>query len=168
MSGFRGAMLQAVKLDGAKGDLEASDNLLWMHMRGTSYVPSALLYDDKIYFLRTNTGRLSCVNIKNGEAHYEGQGLSGVRQVYSSPVGANGYVYVTSRDGKTKVIKHGDKFEEVGTNELDDTIDSTARDRRQRDLRPRTQKALLHRRSRRALSVSSRCCRTPRRPLSIF
>ncbi|MCR9246900.1 MAG: PQQ-binding-like beta-propeller repeat protein [bacterium] len=125
MSGFRGAMLQAVELAGAKGDVTESKHMLWQHNRSTSYVPSALLYGSNLYFLRSNTSTLTCLDAKTGEPRYEGQRIPGLRTIYSSPIGAAGHVYFTSREGKTVVIKAGDTFEEVATNELEDAFDAS-------------------------------------------
>ena len=125
MSGFKGDMLQAVRLAGAKGDLKASKNLLWAHTRNTSYVPSALLYGDCIYFVRLVNGVLSCLDAKTGKVHYEGQRLAGVRRILSSPVGAGDRIYFTSQKGVTKVIQRGPKFEEVATNRIDDEFVAT-------------------------------------------
>lgn len=125
MSGFRGAMLQAIRLKGAKGDITGSDHVLWTHERQTSYVPSALLLDDDIYFLRSNNAVLSCIDAKTGAVHYEGQRLSGLRTVYASPLAADGRVYLVSREGVTKVIKAGSTYEELATNELDDAFDAS-------------------------------------------
>ena len=69
---------------------------------------------------------LSCLDAKTGAPHYEGQRLDGVRTIYSSPVGAGGKVYLTSRDGLTKVIKLGPKYEELASNQLDDGFDASA------------------------------------------
>ena len=110
--------------DGAKGDLSSSKNLLWSHDRETSYVPSALIYGDFIYFISSNNGRLSCLDKMTGEVHYERQQLQ-MRTLYSSPVGAAGRVYLTSREGSTKVIKLGAEYEEIATNQLDDGFDAT-------------------------------------------
>jgi outer membrane protein assembly factor BamB len=125
MSGFRGAALQAIKIAGAKGDITDSNHMLWQHNRQTSYVPSALLYGKHIYFLRSNSGVLSCVNIETGEAAFEGQRLAGLRTVYSSPVGASNKVYLPSREGVTKVFKAGATYQELATNELDDVFDAS-------------------------------------------
>lgn len=125
MSGFRGAMLQAIRLKGAKGDITDSDHVLWTHERQTSYVPSALLLDDDIYFLRSNNAVLSCIDAKTGAVHYEGQRLSGLRTVYASPLAADGRVYLVSREGVTKVLKAGSTYEELATNELDDAFDAS-------------------------------------------
>ena len=126
MSGFRGNKLQAIRLAGAKGDITGTDQVIWSHGQGTSYTPSALLYEDNLYFLRTNNGVLSCLDRKTGDVHYEGQRLPGMRQVYSSPVGASGRVYVTSRGGTTVVLEHGNEYVELATNELDDGFDASA------------------------------------------
>lgn len=125
MSGFRGAALQAIKLAGAKGDITDSDHMLWQHNRQTSYVPSALLYGKHIYFLRSNSAVLSCVDIETGEAAFEGQRLAGLRTIYSSPVGAGDKVYLPSREGFTKVFTAGATYEELATNELDDVFDAS-------------------------------------------
>ena len=125
MSGFRGAMLQAIRLSGAKGDITDTEHVLWSHKRQTSYVPSALLYGGDLYFLRSNNAVLSCVDAATGEVRYEGQRLPGLRTVYASPLGANGRVYFASREGVTKVIKAGGTFEELATNELDDAFDAS-------------------------------------------
>src|SRR5207247_759021 len=45
------AML-AIKLDGAKGDITETKQVLWYRRRGTPYVPSPLLYGDSIYNLQ--------------------------------------------------------------------------------------------------------------------
>ena len=125
MSGFRGAMLQAIRLAGAAGDISESDHVLWRHDRQTSYVPSALLLGDRLYFLRSNSAVLSCLNAATGDVQFEGQRLRGMRTVYASPVGADGRVYLTSREGVTKVIKASDEYEELATNELDDVFDAS-------------------------------------------
>ncbi len=125
MSGFRGNSLQAVRLEGAKGDLIGGPNVLWTHDRKTSYVPSALLYDGLLYFLSGNSGSLTCMDAETGDVLYEDQRLDGVRSVYSSPVGADGRVYITSRKGATKVLAHGREYEELATNQLDDGVDAS-------------------------------------------
>ncbi|MCB9881301.1 MAG: PQQ-binding-like beta-propeller repeat protein [Planctomycetes bacterium] len=125
MSGFRGFALQAIRLDGAKGDLQGSENLVWVYGSNTSYVPSALLYKGKLWFVRNNTGRLSCLDAKTGKEFYTGQKLAGVTSIYSSPVGAADRVYLTSRDGHTVVIGAGDSYEELAESQVDDEVDAS-------------------------------------------
>ena len=125
MSGFRGAAFQAVKLDGARGEIGGTEHLRWEHNRNTSYVPSALLHDGLVYFLRSNNGVLTCLDAKTGEVKYEGTKIEGLRSVYSSPVGVAGRVYICSREGTTVVVKAGPQLEVLATNQLDDVLDAT-------------------------------------------
>lgn len=124
-SGFRGSALLAIRLAEAKGDITGSPAVLWKYEQDTPYVPSPLLYGDKIYFLKVNSGILSCFNARTGEEHYSRQRLEGVANIYASPVGAAGRVYLTSRDGMTLVIKHGPAFEVLASNKLDDEVDAS-------------------------------------------
>ncbi len=124
-SGFRGSALLAIRLDRAQGDLSNSPAVVWKYDQDTPYVPSPLLYNGKLYFLKVNTGILSCFNAKTGEPFYVRQRLEGVANVYASPVGAAGRVYVVGRDGVTLVIKNGESFEVLATNKLDDGIDAS-------------------------------------------
>ena len=125
MSGYRGQMLQAVRLAGAKGDLQGSTNVVWQHTRSTSYVPSATLHNGHLYFLRGNTAVLSCLDAKTGAVLYDGKRLPGLRQVYSSPIAADGRIYITSRDGVTIVIGDGPKFDQLAVNRLNDEVDAS-------------------------------------------
>ena len=125
MSGYRGASLQRIKLEGAKGDLADSENVLWQYGQGTSYVPSGLLKDDHIYFLRGNTGVLNCLNAMTGEPVYTGQRLGDIKSVYASLTASGDNVYVPSRAGLTMVFQAGAEYKEVAANLLDDTFDAS-------------------------------------------
>ena len=67
MSGYRGNALYALPLD-QRGDLTGGDKIAWKQDRGTPYIPSPLLYDDRLYFTQANDGILSCLNARTGEA----------------------------------------------------------------------------------------------------
>ncbi len=125
MSGYPGSSLQALRLTGAKGDMSGSESLLWTHERNTAYVSSPLLYEDRLYFVRVVNGVLSCLDAKTGEVRYEGQKMPGMRRVVSSIVGGGGRVYITSQNGTTKVVKHGDVYEELASNKLEDEFEAS-------------------------------------------
>lgn len=124
-SGFRGNSLQAIRLDVAKDDITNSDAIVWQHNRNTPYVPSPLLYQDALYFLKSNDGILSAFNIKTGEANYGPERLQGISNVYSSIVGAAGRVYIASRNGTVLVVKHSPTFQVLATNKLDDSFNAS-------------------------------------------
>ncbi len=78
-----------------------------------------------IYFLGSNNGILSCFDAITGEANYVGQRLGAVRNVYSSIVGANGYVYICGREGNVAVVREGSEFEIIATNSLGQGINAS-------------------------------------------
>jgi outer membrane protein assembly factor BamB len=124
-SGFRGNSLKAVSLAGAKGDITGSAHVVWSLDRDTPYVPSPLLYDGVLYILKTNNGLLSAFDAKTGKPHYQVQRLEKAPNVFASPVGAAGRVYIPGRDGTTVVVKHGPSFEVLAENPLDDGFDAS-------------------------------------------
>lgn len=123
-SGFRGSALQAIKL-GRRGDLTDSDAVSWQLDRGTPYVPSPLLYDDKLYVLDGNAAILSCYQADSGTPNFARTRLDGLSGVYASPVGAADRVYLVGRDGTAKVIKRSKQFDVLATNTLDDSFDAS-------------------------------------------
>ena len=126
MSGFRGNSLKAIRFADAKGDISGTPAIAWTLERDTPYVPSPLLYDGILYFLKGNTAILSAYDAKTGKPHYQAARLEGLTsQVFASPVGAAGRVYVLGQDGTALVLKHGSALETIATSKLDDQFDAS-------------------------------------------
>jgi len=126
-AGFRGSALYAIRLGGS-GDLKGTDSIAWTAKRGTPYVPSPLLYDDRLYVYSGNNAILSCFDARTGKPIIETERIDDIDGVYASPIGAGGRVYLVGRDGTTVVIKHlekSDKVEVLATNQLDERFDSS-------------------------------------------
>ena len=124
-SGYRGNMMQAISLARAHGDLEGTDAVLWTHDSHTPYVPSPLLYDETVYFLKHIRNIFSSLDAASGKVRFTEQRLPGIHNVYASPVGAGGRIYVFDRDGHAVVLKHGPQFEVLAENTLDDGVDAS-------------------------------------------
>jgi outer membrane protein assembly factor BamB len=124
-SGFRGNSLKAIRLADAKDDITGPPAVAWTLDRDTPYVPSPLLYDGILYILKSNNGLLTALDAKSGAPHYQAQRLDKVPNVYASPVGAAGRIYITGRDGGTTVVRHGKTFEVLAENTLDDGFDAS-------------------------------------------
>lgn len=125
MSGFRGNALQAVSLASAAGDINDSDAIAWEFNRDTPYVPSPLLSNGILYFLKRNDGILSAFNTETGEAHYGPVRLRGVSGVYASIVGAADRLYVAGRNGVVNVVQQGPEFKILAENTLDDSFNAS-------------------------------------------
>jgi outer membrane protein assembly factor BamB len=124
MSGFQKNALLAIHL-GRSGDLTGTDAIAWTRNKSTPYVPSPLLYGDRLYFFAGNNGILSCLDAKSGNPLIDAERLEALQGVYASPVGASGRVYLTGRNGTTIVIKQSDKLEVLATNKLDEKFDAS-------------------------------------------
>lgn len=120
MSGFRDPKLLAIKL-GREGDLTGTDAVLWSETRGLSYTPSPVLFDGKLYTL-TDNGMISCFDAKTGKPYYHQQRLPKAYNFKSSPVGANGKLYLATEDDDVVILKMGEKFEVLATNTLADQM----------------------------------------------
>jgi outer membrane protein assembly factor BamB len=125
MSGFRGNDLKAIRVADAKGNIDGTDAIVWTMDRDTPYVPSPVLVDGILYFLKSNSGILTAVDARTGKPHYQNQRLEGVPNVFASPVAAQGRVYVPGREGTTLVIRSGSTYEVLASNVLDDAFDAS-------------------------------------------
>ena len=124
MSGFRGNALRAVRLKDAKGLVAGPPGLVFTYDKDTPYVPSPLLYRGGLYFLKSNSGILTCLDAKTGAPRYS-ERLDAVPNVYASPVAADGRVYVVGREGTTVVLDAGRAARVLATNRLDDGFDAS-------------------------------------------
>ena len=118
--------LLAIRLTGAKGELAGTQQIAWQKNRSTPYVPSPLLYDGWLYYLRHYQGVLSRVNAKTGDEPSGPFRLGSVFNIYSSPVAAAGRIYVTDRNGKTLVISNDPEPKSLKLNKLDDRFSASA------------------------------------------
>ena len=117
-----GAVLQAIPLN-QKGDV-SENGVAWTVNRQTPDVPSMVLSENRLFFTGGNKGILTCVNADTGDLFFDPQRLP-IGGVYSSPVAANGNVYVTGREGKTVVITDAVTFNLVSTNDIGEPVDAT-------------------------------------------
>ena len=120
MSGHRDPKLMAIRL-GREGDLTGTDAVVWSQTRGNSYTPSPVLHDNKLYVL-TDNGMVSCYNARTGEPYYHQVRLPKSYSFKSSPVGANGRLYLASENEDVLVLRMGEKLEVLATNTMPDQM----------------------------------------------
>jgi hypothetical protein len=65
------------------------------------------------------------VDSKTGTPHYQAARIDAIPNVFASPVGAAGRVYIPGREGATVVLRHGPKLEVLAVNELNDGFDAS-------------------------------------------
>lgn len=96
----RGDSLAAIRLDG-KGDVTKS-HWMWRDDKLGSDAVTPVLHEGKVYVLKDGgpqRGRLTCVDAKTGEKHWETTLPKGPQVYYSSPVLAGDRFYSVREDG---------------------------------------------------------------------
>jgi outer membrane protein assembly factor BamB len=125
-SSYEKRVMLAIDLKGASGDLTGTGHVLWRRVRGAPYVPSPLLFDGSLYFLRHYQGILTRADPKTGEDQGGPFRLEGILNVYASPVAVADRIYVTDLDGKTLVLSHEEKPVVLAYNALEDNFSASA------------------------------------------
>ncbi len=110
--------LLAIKPDG-NGDVTES-HVVWQTTKGAYYVPSPVCTDDYLFSTMTN-GQVHCIEVATGNIMW----TENLGKQYSSPVLANGLVYMPNDDGVITVIKPGSKFEMVAQNSIGERMNAS-------------------------------------------
>ena len=104
-------VLLAIKPDG-KGNVTET-KVVWRSTVGGVYVPSPITTGDYLFTTMTN-GKVHCIDVATGEIIWiEELGLQ-----YSSPVIADGLLYMPNDEGVITVIKPGRVFEAIAKNSI--------------------------------------------------
>ena len=114
----------------ARGDVTlpagktANDSVVWSRTGRGSYMPTPLIYNGVLYVL-ANNGLLDAYNLKTGAELYR-QRLPTVGSGFSSsPVAADGKIYLSNEDGEMLVIAAGEKFNHLATNSMGELLMAT-------------------------------------------
>ncbi len=121
LNGGAGKALAAIK-PGARGDLatpdgaKLNDYVAWLQPTAGTYLPTELAYDGGLYVL-THTGILTRLDAKTGLQSYKTRiGAGG--DYTASPWGYGGKIFCLDEEGRTYVIRAGEKYELIGSNDL--------------------------------------------------
>jgi outer membrane protein assembly factor BamB len=116
-------------LPGARGDITlpegktTSNFVKWSIPRGGSYMQTMLLYGDYLYNANWN-GRLVCYNALTGLEMYAQKVGTGTSYT-SSPVAADGIIYIADNNGSVYSVKAGPEYVLLTENKLNEPIFST-------------------------------------------
>ncbi|MBL8853779.1 MAG: hypothetical protein JNK57_07390, partial [Planctomycetaceae bacterium] len=108
---------------GAKGDISlregetANEFIAWCQSKAAPYNPSTLVYKDRLYVLY-DRGTVAVFDSKSGAEIYGPERLPNGRAFTTSPWASRDRIYLLNEDGVTFVLKAGDDFDLLHTNEL--------------------------------------------------
>ena len=108
-TGFGRGQMLAIELDGSE------PKILWRYKQGIPTMPSPLLVGNELYFVNDNSGILTCLDTETGKEVYR-QRLGG--NYSSSPMEAEGRIYIGNREGSMFVIQAGREYKLLAENKL--------------------------------------------------
>jgi outer membrane protein assembly factor BamB len=114
----------------ASGDITLAEGttsnqgIAWSAPRDGGYMCTPLVYGGLVYIVKYN-GVLSAYEAKTGEVKFQQRLAGGTSAFTSSPIGADGKVYLASEDGRVYVLKAGPVFELLAENDMTESVLST-------------------------------------------
>ena len=108
---------------GGRGDVTAT-HVAWKMSRNIPNSPSPLLHEGVLYMVKDG-GIFTSLDAKTGEILKQGRLEGAIGTYYSSPVLADGKIYVGSEPGKVTVLKPGAQWEVLATNDMGEEIYAT-------------------------------------------
>lgn len=105
----------AIKLGGS-GDVTTT-NVMWRAGEATSYFNSPLIHQGRAFFI-SKAGIAYCLDLQTGNELWR-QRL-GVGECWASPLLVGDRLYIFTNEGKTIVLRAGDKFEQLAVNSIAD------------------------------------------------
>jgi hypothetical protein len=114
--------LLAIKL-GGEGDQTATA-IRWRYQKPVPQVPSTLLYKGVLYMIN-DSGILLSFDPVTGAVLKQGRLHGAIDKYFSSPVAADGKVFLIGEGGQVSVLKAAGEWEVLAVNELDDECFAT-------------------------------------------
>jgi len=125
MTGYQGYAIVSMALN-SRGDItDSDDQVAWTGSGAAPYVPSPVLHQGVLYFVKSNNPLMVARDVKTGAVVVDETRLPKMRVVYASPVAAGDKIYFCSREGVVVVVKHGPTGEVLAVNDLGETIDAS-------------------------------------------
>jgi outer membrane protein assembly factor BamB len=108
-----------------QADATRTDHIAWSVPKGGGYMCTPLVYRGLVYIVTYN-GVLGVFDAKTGERKYQQRLLDNTASAFtSSPVANDGKVYIASEDGQMLVLKAGETFERLATNDMGASVLAT-------------------------------------------
>lgn len=114
--------LMAIRL-GGRGDVTGT-HVAWRFSKALPDVPCPLLYRGVLYLVRTG-GIATTLDPATGEVHKQERLQGALDGYYSSPIGADGKVYMASEAGKVVVLTAAADWRVLAINDLEEPIYAT-------------------------------------------
>jgi outer membrane protein assembly factor BamB len=117
----KGRNIMVAVRPGGEGRLNDTDFVAWEWEKNLPYVASPLLVGNRVYLVKS-LGIISCLNIYTGRPFFNGQRTSVKGEYFASPIRVGDKILIPSSQGTLFLIKHGEYFEILSKNVIDQEI----------------------------------------------
>ena len=118
-----GSIVQAIK-GGGKGDVTRTHVLWNLNNKSPSNLSSPLFVNGKVFVVKKG-GLSSCFDAAEGKTNWSLKRIGNLGDYYSSPVAADGKIYVTGENGFVVVLEDSPEMNVISRNDLGETCLST-------------------------------------------
>lgn len=116
--------VRSMRAENALLAYKIGDGLAWKFLRSIPQLPSPLVYRGVLYMINEG-GVLTTLDAATGRVYKQSRLRGEADRYYSSPVAADGKVYIVSHTGTVAVLKAGGEQELLGVNTVDEEVLST-------------------------------------------
>jgi outer membrane protein assembly factor BamB len=102
----------------------SNEAIVWSYPREGGYMCTPLVYRGLVYIVRYN-GVMNVYDAKSGERKFQARLAEGKSAFTSSPVAADGKVYLASEDGNVYVLKAGPSMQILEENDMGESVLAT-------------------------------------------
>jgi outer membrane protein assembly factor BamB len=107
---------------GGRGDVSKS-RVLWRYRKALPNTSSPLLYQGVLYLIRD--GIFTSLNPETGDVYKQARLAGALGSYWSSPVAADGKIFLASEEGKVVVVRADAEWEILAVNNLEEDIFAT-------------------------------------------
>lgn len=116
--------IRSMRAENALLAYKIGGGLVWRFLRSIPQLPSPLVYQGVLYMINEG-GVLTTLDPATGKLFKQARLRGEADKYYSSPVAADGKVYITSHTGKVSVLKAGGEQELLAVNDVEDEVLAT-------------------------------------------
>ena len=116
--------IRSMRAENALLAYKIGGGLVWRFLRSIPQLPSPLVYRGVLYMINEG-GVLTTLDPATGKLFKQARLRGEADKYYSSPVAADGKVYITSHTGKVSVLKAGAEQELLAVNDVEDEVLAT-------------------------------------------
>jgi outer membrane protein assembly factor BamB len=107
----------------ARGEI-AAESVVWRFKKNLPFVAAPLVYQGVLYLVKDG-GIITSLDPATGKVLKQGRSPEALGEYFSSPVAADGKLYVANSEGKITVLKAGADWEVLRVNAMEEEVHAT-------------------------------------------